>query len=428
MSIGFVTKDGAERFCEALNADAEFRLAAQAMSKVVLLAVGKERCFVRIRAGEDCEVKLVSAGAFDMTGSDAAIAGSKEAWGKLLSADPAPGYIDVLTALASGELQVGGDISVQHIYRHAIARMIKVLREVQSGSKPPFVRRPAPPPGTIEPIVGRYVWTELAGTSYRVYFEEGGNPDGIPLICQHTAGADGRQWRFLMNDPVVAAQYRIIACDLPYHGKSLPPDGIEWWKQRYVLDASLGQDFPVAFARALGLDRPVYLGVSIGGMIASDLPWKHPGVFRAVIACEAGEFMPGWDIQIPALTDPSCRAMTTDMSHCQAPGVPVQNIHENTWLNDSSAFGVVGGDLHYYAYVHDLRDKYALFDTAKTAVYIMNGEFDYATPPALAEQIAGRIPGAKAIALNGLGHFPHSEDYELFKTYLHPVLDEIALL
>ena len=40
-----------------------------------------------------------------------------------------------------------------------------------------------------EPITGRYVRLDLAGRPHRVYFEEAGQ--GIPLVCLHTAGADG---------------------------------------------------------------------------------------------------------------------------------------------------------------------------------------------------------------------------------------------
>ena len=42
-----------------------------------------------------------------------------------------------------------------------------------------------------EAAIGRYVWLDIQGVAYRVYFEEAGQ--GIPLICQHTAGSDGKQ-------------------------------------------------------------------------------------------------------------------------------------------------------------------------------------------------------------------------------------------
>ena len=60
----------------------------------------------------------------------------------------------------------------------------------------------------LEPIVGRYFTTEIAGERCRVYFEEAGA--GIPLVCLHTAGADARQFRHLMCDPAVTDHFR---CD-----------------------------------------------------------------------------------------------------------------------------------------------------------------------------------------------------------------------
>jgi len=39
---------------------------------------------------------------------------------------------------------------------------------------------------------GRYLRLDLNGRPHRLYFEEAG--EGIPLLCLHTAGADGRQY------------------------------------------------------------------------------------------------------------------------------------------------------------------------------------------------------------------------------------------
>jgi pimeloyl-ACP methyl ester carboxylesterase len=425
--IGFVDKAQVEWYRDAVNADAEFFQAARYMKQTILMRVDNERCFVTISGGKIEEMRVVNSGHYDLSSSSTAISASEAVWLEILKAVPAPGYNDIYPAVAWYGLELSGDITVQDIYRHAISRMIAVFREVHSGVKPTFTPRKLPPPGTIEPIAGRYVHLEVGGITYRVYFEEGGNPDGIPLICQHTAGADSRQWRWLMNDPIVASRFRIIANDLPYHGKSLPPEGIEWWKQDYKLDEVLALDLPVALSEALGLTRPIFMGASISGMIASDLPWKHPGFFRAVIACEIAEYTPDWAAQVPALGDPRCRNSTSEMGYCQSPLTPVQNMHENTWVNDQSAYGVMAGDVHYYFAVHDLRDKYPLFDTRKTAVYIMNGEYDLATPPTAGHFVAAKIPGAKSIAMMGLGHFPHCEDYGVFKNYLHPVLEEIEI-
>ena len=59
---------------------------------------------------------------------------------------------------------------------------------------------------------------------HRLYIEEAGQ--GIPLLCLHTAGSDGRQYRGLLNDKRITDNYRVIVFDMPWHGKSSPPAGL----------------------------------------------------------------------------------------------------------------------------------------------------------------------------------------------------------
>lgn len=71
-----------------------------------------------------------------------------------------------------------------------------------------------------EEIVGKYMYVTVQGIEYRIYYEEAGQ--GIPLVLGHTAGSDGREWHWMLNDEEVTKNFRLIAFDLPYHGKSLP--------------------------------------------------------------------------------------------------------------------------------------------------------------------------------------------------------------
>jgi pimeloyl-ACP methyl ester carboxylesterase len=84
-----------------------------------------------------------------------------------------------------------------------------------------------------DPITGRYIHLTIQGVEYRVFYEEAGK--GIPIICQHSGGGDGLEWAALLNDPEVTSKYHVIVPNLPYHGKSLPPESIEWWRQEYRL-------------------------------------------------------------------------------------------------------------------------------------------------------------------------------------------------
>ena len=47
-----------------------------------------------------------------------------------------------------------------------------------------------------EPITGQYGKFNIDGVPHRIYWEEAG--EGIPLVCLHTAGSDGRQYSCLL--------------------------------------------------------------------------------------------------------------------------------------------------------------------------------------------------------------------------------------
>ncbi|MCX6010373.1 MAG: alpha/beta hydrolase, partial [Chloroflexi bacterium] len=65
-------------------------------------------------------------------------------------------------------------------------------------------------------------------------------------------------------------------------------------------------------------------------------------------------------------------------------------------------------------------------DTNRVAVYILCGEYDFASTPEMGRQAASQIKGAKFIEMKKLGHFPVTERYEVCKGYLMPILEEIA--
>src|SRR5215218_710801 len=114
-----------------------------------------------------------------------------------------------------------------------------------------------------EPIIGRYVSVDVDGARYRIQVEEAGQ--GVPLLCLHTAGADSRQYRHVLNDSQVTHRFRVIAFDLPYHGRSTPADG--WWLKKYRLTTNSYLAMIRAVWLRLGLQRPVVMGCSVGGAI-----------------------------------------------------------------------------------------------------------------------------------------------------------------
>lgn len=59
-------------------------------------------------------------------------------------------------------------------------------------------------------------------------------------------------------------------------------------------------------------------------------------------------------------------------------------------------------------------------------MHLLTGEYDHSCTPEETQATAARIPGAQFTAMPGMGHFPMSENYPLFREYLIPVLDRIT--
>jgi pimeloyl-ACP methyl ester carboxylesterase len=276
----------------------------------------------------------------------------------------------------------------------------------------------------LEPIVGRYVRLTLDGRAHRVYFEEAG--EGWPLVCLHTAGADGRQYRHLMADPDVTRHWRVLAFDMPRHGKSLPPPG--WQDEDYRLTANAYVELILAFSQALGLEQPVVLGCSIGGKIVLELALRAPERFRALIGLEAAAYQMPWYDDTSWLHRPDvhggelCSAL---MSGLIAPQAPTESRWETLWMYAQGGPGVFRGDLHFYRAEGDLRDRLDRIDTTRCPLYLLTGEYDFSCTPDDTRETAARIPGARLTIMKELGHFPMSEHPERFRGYLLPVLDEI---
>jgi pimeloyl-ACP methyl ester carboxylesterase len=278
----------------------------------------------------------------------------------------------------------------------------------------------------LEPIVGRYLHVEVQGVSHRIYFEEAGS--GIPLLCLHTAGAHASQYRHLMCDAAVTDRFRVVAFDLPWHGKSNPPPG--WQDREYRLTSSFYEAMILAFIEALELRRPVIIGCSMGGRVVVQLAMRHAQRLRAVIGLEGSDhpspwYDDSWLDRPEFLRGDFCAALVSGLVAPQSPEV---FRWETLWHYQQSGPEVFKGDMHFYRTDSEYRAHSADIDTGRCPVVLMTGEYDYSCTPEMTRESAARIPGAEAIIMRGMGHFPMSENPKRFREYLLPVLERIAAL
>jgi pimeloyl-ACP methyl ester carboxylesterase len=271
----------------------------------------------------------------------------------------------------------------------------------------------------LEPVVGRYAHID----DQRIYFEEAGQ--GIPLVCLHTAGSDGRQYRGVLNDPAITRNFRVIAFDMPWHGKSSPPEG--WQNEDYKLTTGSYTSLIMGFIRAMGLERPVVMGCSIGGRIVLDLALKHAKALRALIGLQSGAYVeryydPAWLDHPEVHGGRACGAVAYGL---MSPLSPDKERWETVWHYMQGGPGVFTGDLFFYQVEGDIRARLGEIDTSVCPLYLLTGEYDYSASPRDSQIVADKVRGAKLTVMKGLGHFPMSENPEAFLGYLRPVLDEI---
>jgi pimeloyl-ACP methyl ester carboxylesterase len=274
-----------------------------------------------------------------------------------------------------------------------------------------------------EPIIGRYFSIDIDGSEHRLYVEEAGR--GTPLLCLHTAGADSRQYRHVFNDAAVTDRFRVVAFDLPYHGRSAPPDG--WWLKKYRLTAASYLDAIRAVWLALGLERPVVMGCSMGGAIVLRVAAEFQNELRGIIGLESSAYAPGRYneyLHHPAIHGGElCASYTWGLN---SPLSPEASRRENWWYYSQSGPGVYQGDVYFYSLDWDAREDVKRIDTNRCKVALLTGEYDYSCTPAMSEAVAAAIPGSRLTIMQGMGHFPMIENYPEFRPHLLAALDHVA--
>lgn len=401
----------------ALDGNAALQRRARLAELSFVVLGGTEPVTVRVGKHITVEKGVAANAAFGLTASPAT-------WAEFAKAVPAIGFQSLVGMQRLGHLKVEGDVLIWGRHMLFLEQVFAALRPAAPSLRPAAISEPV-----IEPIVGRYLRLDVDGRPHRLYFEEAGQ--GIPLLCLHTAGADGRQYRALLNDPSITARFRVIAFDLPWHGKSSPPAGFE--TEVYQLTTQLYVDTVMAVSRALGLARPAVMGCSIGGRAVLHLALRHGAHFRAAIGLQSATHAEGGadtrlrDLGVLFRPDIHGQEAAAGSVACLiAPTSPGSDKWETLWHYMQGGPSVFLGDLHYYFTDGDLRNADLAGLDGKCPLYLLTGEYDLSATPELTAELA-RVTGARHFeVMKGMGHFPMSESPEEFRRYLKPVLDQIA--
>jgi pimeloyl-ACP methyl ester carboxylesterase len=318
--------------------------------------------------------------------------------------------------------ELRGDELAFRQFCHVVRRVLEIGKWLALGNRMQVPRSLHPPLGQPAPapaVTGGYVPVG----NHHIYYEHAGH--GRDLLCLHTAGADGRQFHRLMSDPRITGSHRMVAFDLPWHGRSPPPAGAIPGSWR--LNTDLYVELIMGFIAAARLDKPIVLGASMSGEICLELAYRHPDAFTGIIACEASERIERR--QTPFSHHPQVNAgyfVPEWIRGLVAPQSPAECADDIAWHYAQGGPAVFFGDIEFYAGDWDARERVGRIDTNRCRLFMLTGEYDYSCTVEHSAATAAKIPGVRFQAMPGIGHFPFAENPALFAGYLLPILRELA--
>ncbi|MCS7171960.1 MAG: alpha/beta hydrolase [Armatimonadetes bacterium] len=252
----------------------------------------------------------------------------------------------------------------------------------------------------------------------RWYCEDAG--DGLPVLLLHGFPLSSEIWSPLRD--ALVARYRMVTPDLRGFGRSDKPEG------SYTME-SLAEDV-LELADALGLDRFVLGGHSMGGYIAFRIAARAPGrLLGLVLVCtraeadtEEGKARRRQAIQTirtegprPFLETflPNLLGATTKASRPEL----LKRLHE---IAASVPAHVLVGCLEG---MMERPSSHELLPSLRMPVLVVAGEEDAVTPPESARTMAEGFPRAQLTFLPRCGHTPSLEAPEALAQALSQFLE-----
>lgn len=239
--------------------------------------------------------------------------------------------------------------------------------------------------------------------------ESGG---GVPIVAVHATGFCKETWLPVLCDPVLEAR-EWLSIDQRGHGDSSSPEPpYDWW--------DLGRDL-LSVIEVFGLSPPIGLGHSAGAAACLMAEILRPGTFSALVLIEPIVFPPpyGRFDDHPLAAGARRRRPwfeSRDATRSAFAGRPPFQRWSDSALDayvDNGFEDSDGGRLlkclpeveaEFYA-TAGLHRAWDRLDEAGAPAVVVAGERSLSHPPSLVEELAARMPNARAQFVAGATHF-----------------------
>lgn len=242
-----------------------------------------------------------------------------------------------------------------------------------------------------------------------------GDPDGAPVVFSNSLGTDYRLWDQVL--PLLPKGLRIIRYDKRGHGLSSCPNA-PYTMGGLVRDAERLLDL-------LNVRDCLFVGLSIGGMIAQGLAVKRMDLVRAMVISNTGAKIGTqdmWDQRIQGVRDGGIEALADPVMErwfSKSFRATPDLIAWRNMLTRTPDTGYIGCSQAISG-----TDFYASTATLTLPTLAIAGSEDGSTPPDLVRETAALIKGSKFHLIRGAGHLPCVEKPQDFAAALTDFIRE----
>lgn len=256
---------------------------------------------------------------------------------------------------------------------------------------------------------------EVNGT--RLHYRDEGPRDGAPVVFSNSLGTDLRLWNGIIGH--LPDGLRIIRYDKRGHGLSDSPNG------PYTMGALIGDI--EALLDHLEIRDALFVGLSIGGMIAQGLAVKRLDQVRAMVVSNSAAKIGTkemWQERIDAVTAGGIEALADPIMERWFSKPFRQTPEMIAWRNmltRQPVEGYVGCSAAIAG-----TDFYSTTAALTLPSLFIAGSEDGSTPPDLVRETADLVKGSRFELIRGVGHLPCVEAPEEYAGILNLFLKDIG--
>lgn len=251
----------------------------------------------------------------------------------------------------------------------------------------------------------------------KLHYREDGDPRGAPVVFANSLGTDLRLWDDVV--PLLPPGLRLIRYDKRGHGLSDCPQG-PYGMGTLVRDAERLLD-------ALGVRDAVFVGLSIGGLIAQGLATKRLDLIRGLVLSNTAAKIgtaDSWAARIAAVRAQGIAPIADGiLERWFAKGfraTPAFTAWANMLIRQP-----VEGYIGCCAAIAGT-DFYTPTAALTLPTLVIAGSEDGSTPPDLVRETGDLIKGSRFHLMRGVGHLPCVEKPAEYAEVLSRFLKEIG--